>query len=720
MQRPGPQLPSIRQLHPYLPPPPSEYAGSPESGHEHDEHEDRDDEPPKKKRRRQALSCTECKRRKIRCDRTQPCTPCVRRGDQAKCQWHVVEPVIEKYVSRADHDALRARVDALEAYIQRHMPPGLPPFSATGFTPASAGTIAQPGPSAQQGQGFNTSVPPPQRTTSPFSASSPVQRFDPTTSTHTFPPRTFSPPAQHQQTTVTPSQTQTQGFLHSTSHFSSQPHSNLPPDPQRARRSPPRPQTQPQQLSLDTFPPGRSPRRTIPEAEAGRVSRRPSPLPRRIIPLSRRKAATVTLSDPPPPDRAWGPGFGAFPVASGAFPSASAGGMSGSTRHTHTRTSSGSRSGTVGTEPTRSPSGSGSRGAAGHTSFSSLPTSSSSRSEAAQPSSASASSHTSSGHTSLSSFFASSPHPSFSSFSAPGSSPHTSFSSFSASASPDTPHASFSASPRALARRPSLSAISGGSGGGGMLFQPLHVAARVVSPIGLSSKRAEPWARVRGNVAREMEFPTETHTTLFPPSLKAPHSGPAPKNWAAQTLRGPRLRARREPWERGMKLFLLHLVPLPLPARWAGAKRATGAGTPQYFCPRLRMRLRGGLPAGHPMEDALVRARAVVLPAEQEHHPVRASRSTSCTLRPRRADQQRIRLRSPFSPPELSPHAGAHDPRSTYRAGYSYSAPTGTRRAVLLRSPAHDSARQRPPSSPPAPANIDRADEDDEDEDRQA
>ncbi|KAJ7674311.1 hypothetical protein B0H17DRAFT_1082221 [Mycena rosella] len=64
MQRPGPQLPSIRQLHPYLPPPPvtatSEYAGSPETEHDGDREHDpeRDDEPPKKKRRRQALSCT--------------------------------------------------------------------------------------------------------------------------------------------------------------------------------------------------------------------------------------------------------------------------------------------------------------------------------------------------------------------------------------------------------------------------------------------------------------------------------------------------------------------------------------------------------------------------------------------------------------------------------------------------------------------------------------
>ncbi|KAJ7808013.1 hypothetical protein B0H14DRAFT_2871480 [Mycena olivaceomarginata] len=140
----GPQLPSIRTLHPYLPAigpspstststyepaqtststqsqgarvyPPLLYAGS--DGDERGV--TGENEPPKKKRRRQALSCTECKRRKIRCDRTQPCAPCVRRGDQAKCQWHVVEPATEKYVPRTEHDALCARVNALEVWTKQ-------------------------------------------------------------------------------------------------------------------------------------------------------------------------------------------------------------------------------------------------------------------------------------------------------------------------------------------------------------------------------------------------------------------------------------------------------------------------------------------------------------------------------------------------------------------------------------------------------------------------
>ncbi|KAJ7622178.1 hypothetical protein FB45DRAFT_927157 [Roridomyces roridus] len=141
MQQPGrgTQLPSIRSLHPYLPPPPPSATSLPApSSHPSPSPSDRDardsscehesataaGDAPKKKRRRQALSCTECKRRKIRCDRTQPCTPCVRRGDQDKCKWHVVEPVAERYVALAEHEALRTRVGALEAFIS-HLPSGV-------------------------------------------------------------------------------------------------------------------------------------------------------------------------------------------------------------------------------------------------------------------------------------------------------------------------------------------------------------------------------------------------------------------------------------------------------------------------------------------------------------------------------------------------------------------------------------------------------------------
>ncbi|KAJ7607965.1 hypothetical protein FB45DRAFT_392393 [Roridomyces roridus] len=202
----GTQLPSIRSLHPYLPPPPSVASGSmpspnpnpsasPEMDNDFDRDEDEGDEPPKKKRRRQALSCTECKRRKIRCDRTQPCAPCVRRGDQAKCVWHVVESVSERYVSYAEHEALRARVDALETFVS-HLPPGIlatmpplpgpPSSSAAGTPPSVASSFVSPSMPAIQ------PLPSLQPFSGPSSSRQPPAFFQ-TTLTPTPPPQAFPP-----------------------------------------------------------------------------------------------------------------------------------------------------------------------------------------------------------------------------------------------------------------------------------------------------------------------------------------------------------------------------------------------------------------------------------------------------------------------------------------------------------------------------------------------
>ncbi|KAI8989827.1 hypothetical protein BD414DRAFT_570706 [Trametes punicea] len=141
-------LPPIHYLHPGLahssmqPPPQPPRAGSPFAhGATHPlastsalgvrpAPEDSDPETsqgrPKQKRRRQALSCTECKRRKIKCDRANPCGPCVRRGEQAKCQWHVIEPM-EKYVTRSEFDELKARVQELESALMRALSGASPP-----------------------------------------------------------------------------------------------------------------------------------------------------------------------------------------------------------------------------------------------------------------------------------------------------------------------------------------------------------------------------------------------------------------------------------------------------------------------------------------------------------------------------------------------------------------------------------------------------------------
>lgn len=141
----------------FLPPPPAQPpAERTHSGIIGDSDGDGDSEQaarPKQKRRRQALSCTECKRRKIKCDRAHPCTPCIRRGDQNKCQWHVIEPV-DKYVSRAEYDELKARVDHLETLLlsRPQLPSAFAPQSQQGPEPTSSSSSqAQPKPAKPVG-----------------------------------------------------------------------------------------------------------------------------------------------------------------------------------------------------------------------------------------------------------------------------------------------------------------------------------------------------------------------------------------------------------------------------------------------------------------------------------------------------------------------------------------------------------------------------------------
>ncbi|KAI0647459.1 hypothetical protein C8Q79DRAFT_1009555 [Trametes meyenii] len=83
------------------------------------------------------IGFAECKRRKIKCDRANPCGPCVRRGEQAKCQWHVIEPM-EKYVTRSEFDELKARVQELEATVMRGFPGMSPPAPASRRSSMSA------------------------------------------------------------------------------------------------------------------------------------------------------------------------------------------------------------------------------------------------------------------------------------------------------------------------------------------------------------------------------------------------------------------------------------------------------------------------------------------------------------------------------------------------------------------------------------------------------
>ncbi|SCZ88574.1 BZ3500_MvSof-1268-A1-R1_Chr2-1g04500 [Microbotryum saponariae] len=75
----------------------------------------------KRKRNRQALSCSECQRRKIKCDRHIPCEACIKRGEADTCQWEEKKIVVppQPFALASEHDALKGRVAELEAYIDK-------------------------------------------------------------------------------------------------------------------------------------------------------------------------------------------------------------------------------------------------------------------------------------------------------------------------------------------------------------------------------------------------------------------------------------------------------------------------------------------------------------------------------------------------------------------------------------------------------------------------
>lgn len=62
---------------------PSERSESPSPTEPHD----KDDRPPPRKRQRVRLSCLECRRRKLSCDREFPCSRCLQSGTPERCEY---------------------------------------------------------------------------------------------------------------------------------------------------------------------------------------------------------------------------------------------------------------------------------------------------------------------------------------------------------------------------------------------------------------------------------------------------------------------------------------------------------------------------------------------------------------------------------------------------------------------------------------------------------
>ncbi|GAA5846110.1 hypothetical protein JCM9279_004791 [Rhodotorula babjevae] len=79
-----------------------------------------------KKSKSKTVSCTECKRRKIKCDRRMPCLACCKRGEPEACKWteEAAAPVVDvqPFALTTDLVRLAARLEALEAWTR-----GLPP-----------------------------------------------------------------------------------------------------------------------------------------------------------------------------------------------------------------------------------------------------------------------------------------------------------------------------------------------------------------------------------------------------------------------------------------------------------------------------------------------------------------------------------------------------------------------------------------------------------------
>jgi hypothetical protein len=82
------------------------------------------------KRNRAQLSCTTCRQGKLKCDRQQPCSQCVRKGRASQCTFPTAE-------SRKPVASLKARLKHLESLVKDAM---------TAQNPASPETVHSPHP----------------------------------------------------------------------------------------------------------------------------------------------------------------------------------------------------------------------------------------------------------------------------------------------------------------------------------------------------------------------------------------------------------------------------------------------------------------------------------------------------------------------------------------------------------------------------------------------
>ncbi|SCV73560.1 BQ2448_7486 [Microbotryum intermedium] len=80
------------------------------------------DEDENKRKRRLALSCSECQRRKIKCDRKQPCSACIRRKVAHNCNWDDDPDSSGQFALNSDVRHIHRRLAHLESLVQSFHP----------------------------------------------------------------------------------------------------------------------------------------------------------------------------------------------------------------------------------------------------------------------------------------------------------------------------------------------------------------------------------------------------------------------------------------------------------------------------------------------------------------------------------------------------------------------------------------------------------------------
>ncbi|GAA6025054.1 hypothetical protein JCM11491_002007 [Sporobolomyces phaffii] len=78
-----------------------------------------DSKPRKKHKGRAVLSCGECKRRKVKCDRKIPCATCIARGQADRCAWDdpMARPEGQPFALATQYDEVIARLDRIEHFL---------------------------------------------------------------------------------------------------------------------------------------------------------------------------------------------------------------------------------------------------------------------------------------------------------------------------------------------------------------------------------------------------------------------------------------------------------------------------------------------------------------------------------------------------------------------------------------------------------------------------